>query len=333
MRRSKCSAAALLLCLCLLCGAAAGENLRPSTYDPSAAKPVCTLNLFVEGGEEDADRIRHLTLDPAGSLCFSWTAEGEADRFLAVLTGPSGEVGRQDSDELTWSVEEKDLTEGEYRLTVTAYLGGVQTGSASLRLILESAVTEDPVTDPGTGGGGGRPGRPSGGGRRPGGSSGGGTTVRPGQALTTAHARGTGDLIPYDAVALILPDEPSDTLVLGGVALDVTGGGFPVCGELDGDVLTLTAPGGDGAWRVNLGALDTLYRSGLRTLRLVGGEETLEIDTAWEPAGTAYARERAKGLVAEDFALVWDGESLVLTVEDRVYPVETEPIAKGEGAP
>lgn len=307
---------ALLLCLCLT-GAAAAEDLGPAAY---AEPAVCVLTLSLAGAEEDDSHVWHLALDPAGTLVFTWTAEGEADRFLAVLTGSGGEAARTETDGFAWQVPETDLAAGEYTLSVSAFAGQAGAGSASLRLVLGAEEGQSGS------GSSSQHGKPSGGRPKPTGG------ITPGQALTSAHAKGGGSLIPYDAVAPVLPEEASDTLVLGGTALAVTCGGAKVLAALSVDSLILSSDAAEAVWRVGLGALDTLRRSGLRTLVLRRGEETLTVDTAWEPAGASYARERAKGLVGDDFALVWDADGLRLTAEDRVYTMDGQPPLRAEEA-
>ena len=255
-------------------------------------------------------------LDPRSALRFVWAADGEADRFLAVLKNARDEeAARAETSVCEWILPMEELEAGEYCLRLTAFYGELTVGEADLLLSL-SEKSAAPAQ------GGSRPGRSSGGRSGQGG-------ITPGQALTTSHARGGGSLTPYDAVALDLPEEASDTLVLGGTALDVTRGGAPVTAALGDDgadrTLAVSAGGEDSPWRVSLGALDTLRRSGLQTLILTGEDGMLEIRTDWEPSGPAYARERAKGLTADDFALVWDGNGVTLTVEDRVYPMDGQP--------
>lgn len=154
-----------------------------------------------------------------------------------------------------------------------------------------------------------------GGGSRRSGASGG---ITPGKALTSTHARGTGDTLAYGTVRLSVEPGGMQILTLGGQELPLDCGGERFTASLEGDVLHLVCGEGDG-WRLTMDALGTLRRSGIRQVRLTGAESETSLDTDMELAGMAYGRERAEGFVSSDFRMIRQETEWRVQVEDREY--------------
>lgn len=299
-------AAALLSLSFALAEEAPVEPIQTEPLPEPDPAPDAVLTLTLSGGTPDDSGLWHHSLDPEGSLTFLFEQEGGADRWLAVVTGSDGETDRTEVTAPAYTLSQAGLAADTYTLHVTAYLGEAPVCNAVLTFVLE--------TGGGQGGQGGYGGRP-GGGTRPGRSGAGGIT--PGQALTSTHARGTGDLLPYGAVRLQLPEGEMDALTLGGETLDLTCGGASFSAALEDDTLLLASETAD--WTFTQATLNTLSLSGVRVLSLSDGEETLRLDTDLAMTGRDYARERADGFASSDFRFgVADG-GFTVTVEDRIY--------------
>ncbi len=319
-----------------------GDPDQPGNQEPAA--PVLTLR--VDGGTRDEAGVWHAEPDPEGALVFRWSVTGGADFYTAVLEGPRGEAARAEQTVGTsLRVKAGDLTPGDYLLSVTAFRNGEAAAEAVLRLVLteaedgimlvddedEPAPTVTPAPD-----GGDDPAatdepeptatrRPGGGysgsWRRVGGRTATGESGRitPGVALTTSHAKGSGDLTAHGTVPLTVTGEAEEILYLGGEELAVSAAGSLFTAEIRGDVLALTAETGN-EWRFTGLALDTMARSGVRLLVLTGADGSeYRIGTDLALTGPAYGRERAKGLVSADFLFAVSEGEWTVTVEDRVY--------------
>ena len=236
--------------------------------------------------------------------------------------------------ESAYYLPETNLSAGTYHITATAENAGGTTASASMSFTLK-AESDSPATPTDID----NPDKPGEEGKQPsrirrffrrsrrGSGSQEGFSITPGQALTTSHARGTKELSIYGTVALSVDSEPMDELVMGGETLDIAFDSDSFTAVLEEDVLELTAEA-EGEWQLSMSALETLAKSGISALLLSSGSETIEIQTDLTLSGSSYARERAKGLVAEDFLLCLGKDEIRVHVEDRCYLLENQQLIK-----
>lgn len=181
----------------------------------------------------------------------------------------------------------------------------------------EGETTEGQPSGGGFPGGGGRGGR-GGGGR----SS--GTT--PGKALTSAHAKGSGNMLPHGAVALAAGEESMTVLSLGGEELALTCGGYAFTVSIAGEELVLSTEGGD-EWSLTMDVLKTLNISGIQTIRLNSQTAETVLYTNMELTGTLYGRERAQGYVSSDFLMIRRQGEWLVTVGGREYRLSGDELA------
>ncbi len=307
--------------------ALAEEETEP--VDPIQTEPLpepeptadANLTLSLSGGTPDDSGVWHHSLNPEGSLTFTWVQEGAADSWLAVVSGPDGEAGRATVTSPSYTLPQADLAEATYTLNVTAYLNGSPVCNAALTFVL-GTNSGGQGGQGGQGGPGGGGGKPNGGRTQRPGQGGAGSGITPGKALTSSHARGTGDLLPYGAVRLELPEGEMDVLTLGGETLDLTCGGAAFTAALEEDTLLLSSEASD--WTFTQATLNTLSLSGVRVLSLSDGEETVSLDTDLAMTGTDYARERSDGFASSDFRFSLTDEGFTVTVEDRVYRLQDD---------
>ena len=175
--------------------------------------------------------------------------------------------------------------------------------------------------------GGGKPsggGRSSGGGAKGGGSDGAqeqGFTITPGEALTNTHTSGDKDMRLYGAVTLALDDAAAMTrLTLDGTALDIRlSDDSPFTASIENGTLSLVPAGDAEAWLLNGGALKTLARSGIESLRLTLNEATVDFPTQPTLTGSNYAALRSAGWASGDYRYAVTANGVTLTVGDRTY--------------
>ncbi len=173
-------------------------------------------------------------------------------------------------------------------------------------------------------------GKPSGGGRSSGGGAKGGGadaaqdqgfTITPGEALTNTHTSGDKDMRLYGAVTLALDDAAAMTcLTLDGTALDIRlSDDSPFTASIEDGALALTPAGNAEAWLLNGGALKTLARSGIDTLKLILNDATVDFPTQPTLSGSNYAALRSAGWASGDYRYAVTANGVTLTVGDRTY--------------
>ncbi len=175
--------------------------------------------------------------------------------------------------------------------------------------------------------GGGQPsggGKPSGGSAKGGGSEAAqeqGFTITPGEALTNTHTSGNKDMRLYGAVVLALDDAAEMTrLTVDDTALDIRlSDDSPFRASVENDTLSLTPAGDAEAWLLNGGALKTLARSGITSLKLALNEGTVDFPTQPVLTGNNYAALRAAGWASGDYRYTVTANGVTLTVGDRTY--------------
>ena len=175
--------------------------------------------------------------------------------------------------------------------------------------------------------GGGQPsggGKPSGGSAKGGGSEAAqeqGFTITPGEALTNTHTSGNKDMRIYGAVVLALDDAAEMTrLTVDDTALDIRlSDDSPFRASVENDTLSLTPAGDAEAWLLNGGALKTLARSGITSLKLALNEGTVDFPTQPVLTGNNYAALRAAGWASGDYRYTVTANGVTLTVGDRTY--------------
>ncbi|MCR5297025.1 MAG: hypothetical protein K6E17_06415 [Clostridiales bacterium] len=196
----------------------------------------------------------------------------------------------------------------------------------------EPTEPEEQAGEPGEEGPEGRPsgGFPSGGGKPSGGRPSGGSwkggtgtntqtaRITAGKALTTTHAKGSGDTRAYGTVELTAAEGSMQVLVLGDEELALDCGGNEFTATLEEDALILRTDGED-AWNVGMDVLKTLNLSGVRQVELISPDAETMLETDMELSGSAYGRERARGYVSADFLLTRQEGEWRVRVEDREY--------------
>lgn len=313
------------------------------------------LSIILDRGTKASDGTWSIRRDVNSVLRFVFRGTARAERYTAVLTFPDGSTRDFETGTMTLTVPQADLPAGKYTLAVTAWISGAGAGPATMQLTLEDgesagepaetgeteppAGTEspDPQANPegtqqdgaddgsGIGSGG------TGGSKKPAGRVSTGSTkkanaVTPGKALTSAHAKGSGQVLPYGTVQLAIGTGTMEILQVGGEELALSCGGHAFRGKIQGDRLVLTREAGDEAeegpetgWTVTQKALKTLSASGIREIVLIDAEGETALETGIEFSGSSYAKERAEGFVSSDFVLCRRDGSWSVRVEDREY--------------
>lgn len=150
-----------------------------------------------------------------------------------------------------------------------------------------------------------------------------GFRVTPGEALTSSHTSGSKDMQLYGTVETNALEGSMSILVLDDVQLDIAlddqnSSFFAVCEE---DTLILTPESEGNVWSVNALALKTLSRSGIECIRLMFGEEAVELSTHWNLQGSEYAHLCAEGYVSKDYTLTITGEQTLVAVANEIYTI------------
>ena len=288
---------------------------------PEPEAPASAIQLKPEGDARQVDQIWQIVLsDPGAQFAFTWTEVPDAERIHVQISDSNESVLlSQDMEENRIALSPADYAEGPYTLRVEAWAGEVLLCSDATQFVLAQG-------DPG-----GRPsgGRPSGGsgGRSGGGSGGGGEGVEeqgfritPGEALTSSHASGSGDMHIYGTVALELSDGEMTRLTLGEDVLELTlDGGAAFTGSIDQSTLRLETVAQGARWEIKLSALQTLNRSGIASLTLASGDGEIRLPTDLELCGSIYGMLRAQGLVTKDFTLELSAEERIVCVGENCY--------------
>ena len=147
-----------------------------------------------------------------------------------------------------------------------------------------------------------------------------GFRVTPGEALTSSHASGDGDMRIYGTVALEASDDEMTLLTLGEDQLNLTlDGGAAFTASLEDSTLRLNPVAAGARWEIRLSALQTLNCSGIETLRLATEDGEIELSTSLELCGSVYGMLRAQGLVAKDFTLEISADQQIVCVGGAQY--------------
>ena len=292
---------------------------------PEPDAPASAIQLKPEGDARLVDQIWQIVLsDPGAQFAFTWTEVPDAERIHVQISDSNESVLlSQDVEENRIALSPADYAEGPYTLRVEAWAGEVLLCSDAAQFVLAQG---DPGGRPSGGFGGGRPSGGSGG-RSGGGSGGGGEGVEeqgfritPGEALTSSHASGSGDMHIYGTVALELSDGEMTRLTLGEDVLELTlDGGAAFTGSIDQSTLRLETVAQGAHWEIKLSALQTLNRSGIASLTLASGDGEIRLPTDLELCGSIYGMLRAQGLVAKDFTLELSAEERNVCVGENRY--------------
>ena len=207
-----------------------------------------------------------------------------------------------------------DYPEGPYALRIEAWMGEELLLQEETQFVLAQGRPGG-----GSGGFGGSRGGGSGG-NSPEGAAEQGFRVTPGEALTSSHASGNGDMQLYGTVALEASDAEMTRLTLSETELDLTlDGGAAFTAALDGSTLRLEPVAEGARWAVSLSALQTLNRSGVEMLTLVTEDAQIQLPTTLELCGGVYGALRAQGLVAKDFTLEISANQQIVRVGGAQY--------------
>ena len=302
------------------------ETVEPTaspepTVSPEPSAPVSAIALKPEGDAQLIDQIWQIVLsDPRAQLVFTWTEIPGAERVqVQIRDADENVLLAQDVTENRITLASADYPEGPYTLRIEAWAGE--------ELLLQEE-TQFVLAQGRPGGGSGSFGGGSFGGNRSGGSGGAspegmeaqGFRVTPGEALTSSHASGDGDMQLYGTVALEASDAEMTLLTLGDDTLDLTlDGGAAFTASLDGSTLRLNPVAEGARWEINLSALQTLKRSGVEALTLVTENTEIQLPTSLELGGSLYGMLRAQGLVAKDFTLEVSAEGQRVSVNRAQY--------------
>ena len=292
-----------------------------STVSPEPSAPVSAIGLRPEGDAQLFEQVWQIALSaPDAQIAFSWSEIPGAERVCVQISDADGNVLLfQDVAENRIALAPADYPDGPYTLRIEAWAGEALLLSEEARFMLAQGRPGGGSGGFGGGGFGGSRGG-SGGGSAPEGAAEQGFRVTPGQALTSSHASGTGDMRIYGTVSLETSDAEMTLLTLGESELRVTlDGGAAFTARLDASTLLLQPVAAGARWEINLSALQTLKRSGIDTLTLAIDGAEIELPTALELGGSVYGMLRAQGLVAKDFTLEISVEARTVYVAGAQY--------------
>ena len=291
------------------------------TVSPEPSAPVSAIGLRPEGDAQQIEQVWQITLSaPDAQIAFIWSEIPGAERVCVQISDADGNVLLfQDVAENRIALAPADYPDGPYTLRIEAWAGEALLLSEEARFMLAQGRPGGGSGGFGGGGFGGSRGG-SGGGSAPEGAAEQGFRVTPGQALTSSHASGTGDMRIYGTVSLETSDAEMTLLTLGESELRVTlDGGAAFTASLDESTLLLQPVAAGARWEINLSALQTLKRSGIETLTLAIEDAEIELPTALELGGSVYGMLRAQGLVAKDFTLEISVEARTVYVAGAQY--------------
>ena len=291
------------------------------TVSPEPSAPVSAIGLRPEGDAQQIEQVWQIALSaPDTQIAFTWSEIPGAERVCVQISDADGNVLlAQDVTENRIALAPTDYPDGPYTLRIEAWAGEALLLSEEARFMLAQGRPGGGSGGFGGGGFGGSRGG-SGGGSVPESAVEQGFRVTPGQALTSNHASGTGDMRIYGTVALETSDAEMTLLTLGETELNLTlDGGAAFTASLDASTLLLQPVAAGARWEINLSALQTLKRSGIETLTLAIDGAEIELPTALELGGSVYGMLRAQGLVAKDFTLEISAEAQTVRVNGAQY--------------
>ncbi len=301
----------------------------PAEEPPSEETPaqVLTIRITSPEGLDAAGGTCRVDVAQVGDVTLEWACSAEHDGFSVIAIGPDGsQIYGAIQAEASLTLSLAGMQPGTYAVSVAALLGEATVAEARLNIELAQGEGMPEGGFP-SGFPGGKPsGGFKGGGSRPGGSGQAaeaeqGFSVTAGKALTGSHDSGDGSMRLYGSVELSLREEAMTQLTLGGEALDVTldGGAGAFTAALDGDALILTPQTDAEQWDLNGFALKTLARSGVGTLRLSLGDETVTLSTQPELCGRVYEGLCAAGCVSADYDYAVSADGVRVSVNGEDY--------------
>ena len=308
----------------------AEPTAEPTPAPTEAPTPApAQLEIVPEGSAQLVENVWRISVASAqDEIRFRWTAiEGAAVYAIQIIDSDGNIIYTAQESAAGATIPANTLQVNiAYTISVSAYANDVPIIAGQIDFIpVSEAGKPDDVPSGGFPGGGGF----SGGGRFPIGSAqnGGdaqadmGFHVTAGEALTSRHAAGTGDVQAYGTLKIILSDAAETALSLDGTELPVTlnDGKSGFYAAQDGDTLILKPETDGDAWNINALALKILRRSGISALRLYLNDTEIEISTDWQPCGAAYADLSAAGYVSKDYELTVSASGQTVTVAGQSY--------------
>ena len=314
-----------------------------ATSTPTAA-PETPMRLkisVVESAEQTEQGYRIPFSLPEDPIAFRWNPLDGIDGYKVEILDEGGNIIYAEFiDDAFLSLPASTFAEGWHVLTVQAIDDGViiAEDTVSFELVLqdENSNGNPPFGDmPGGFHGGNRPGGFFGG--RPSGGFGAGDNgdmanedqgfrIIPGQALTSSHAPGDGDMQLYGTVTIEVPDAPMTILTLGDEALNIVldSGTNTFTAAAMESTLVLTPEANGVQWSINGLALKTLRRSGIEWLDLGVGSDFVKIPTQWSFQGAEYARLCAEGYVSKDYTVIVGTDSIWVEVAGEIYRIDDQ---------
>ena len=292
-----------------------GEAEEEPTFSPGYVRLAGRTDVY---SSEDLKMPLGTLLD-GGVVYASEKSETENTVAFHISFSVNGQVmtGWLRADELTVMSEE----EGQ------AYAASIDPDGASALPLEDVAFAPAQQDRPGGWGGGGH----GGGGR------GGGGGAQPGQATTSSHGRGRLDDTPYWGVPLEVDGAETRALTLGGdaLALTVTSETGSFMATLSDNALTLSLTDDATALSLSGDALETLFASGIDSVRIEYANGSLTVRTADWLSGSAYDRLRARGitpnLLTLDVDLETTSPSLTVRLDDETLPIDGQTLQLVEG--
>ena len=290
-----------------------GEAEEEPTFSPGYVRLAGRTDVY---SSEDL-KIPLGTLLDGGVVYASEKSETEDSVAFHISFSVNGQVmtGWLRADELTVMSEE----EGR------AYAASIDPDGASALPLEDVAFAPAQQDRPGGWGGGGH-----GGGGRGGG-------VQPGQATTSSHGRGSLDDTPYWGVPLEVDGAETRALTLGGdaLALTVTSETGFFTATLSDNALTLSLTDDATALSLSGDALETLFASGIGSVRIEYANGSLTVRTVDWLSGSAYDRLRARGitpnLLTLDVDLETTSPALTVRLDDETLPIDGQTLQLVEG--
>ncbi len=290
---------------------------QPTTAPTEAPEP--TYKIEIDGAQRLQDDVWQLSDQSAEeAVTFRWTAIETAITYrITIRDSGENEVYTASQAENTLTLPISALPREICTMTVLAYAQEEdEEPIAQMQIRFTAAQQTQQFPDGGF---------PSGG--FPSGSFAGGTMpegmmqeeqgfhVTPGEALTDSHTSGTGTMLAFGAVEIAFSSQSMTKLTLGETELDIVlddaQNAFYVSQQ--DDVLVLTPAAEGNQWSVNGYALKVLNRSGIESVRLVLGEDVIEIATNCALQGTVFGKLSAQGYVSKDYT--WNVTTQGMTVQ------------------
>ncbi len=331
-----------------------GHTEMPSSTTPPeiTTAPEHAWNLQVENAVLD-NQVWNLTSADTGSLSVHWNPVPSADQYSIRLESVSlHEPVLAQANTNHWSIPLKDLENGFFTMSISAFFNGNQVDecTCSLRITLsnpeatmEPESTPEPTATPNptitpvsdtenaesdSDEDNQQPGsknsmkkipqfsRKRNSSSKSGDSS---TTVVAGKALSSQHASGTRDLTPHNAIVLELPAEQISMLPLGDTdcILSLENGSFTA--EIQETSLVLISNTSNAAFSFSQAALSLLHNSGMNELLLINDNNAVTVKTDLEFSGYQYGKYRSEGYVSSDFIFHVQDSQVLVSVDEAIF--------------